>query len=174
MDAFTYSVSHDLRAPLRAINGFSGFLLEDYAEKLDSEGFRYLNVIRQNAEKMDTLISDLLHLSKITRAELRLASVNMKSIVLSVFQETVTVEEKNSFDFVLNDLPSNNCDNNLMKQVWQNLISNALKYSTKSDMKKIEIGTVETKQEISFYVKDWGAGFNPNYKIGRASCRERV
>jgi PAS domain S-box-containing protein len=165
LEAFTYSVSHDLRAPLRAINGFSNFLTEDYSDKLDDEGKRYINTIKANADKMDTLISDLLNLSRVSRAEINFHSTNMNDLVESVFEEIATDDEKNSFELTIHEMPEAKCDQRLIRQVWQNLIGNALKYSSKSDVKKIEIGRKESddKKEVIFYVKDHGAGFDQKY-----------
>jgi signal transduction histidine kinase/ABC-type amino acid transport substrate-binding protein len=163
LEAFTYSVSHDLRAPLRAINGFSNFLMEDYAEKLDKEGKRHINTIRGNALKMDQLITDLLNLSRVSRAKVKLIDVNMNDIVKSIYQVIATEKDKKEFDLIVHDMPLIKCDPGLMKQVWQNLISNALKYSSKSERKKIEIGFKKVNKEIVFFLKDLGVGFNPKY-----------
>ncbi|MGM0620619.1 MAG: transporter substrate-binding domain-containing protein, partial [Bacteroidota bacterium] len=166
LEAFTYSVSHDLRAPLRAINGFASFLAEDYADKLDDEGKRFLETIRANADKMDLLIFDLLNLSRVSRADLKHSDVDMMATAKKVFEETATEDEKSSFELTIHPMPEVKCDQRLIWQVWQNLIGNALKYSSKSDIKKVEIGTIESENdnEIVFYVKDYGAGFDPKYK----------
>lgn len=164
LDAFTYSVSHDLRAPLRAINGYSDFLLEDYSDKLDEEGKRFLDVIRSNASKMDRLITDMLNLSRISRTEMRLADVDMGRVAQTIFQEVATADEQNSFELDVEQLPTALCDYALMKQVWVNLISNALKYSEKSKVKKIRIGSRQEENELIFFVKDFGAGFDPRYQ----------
>lgn len=163
LDAFSYSVSHDLRSPLRAIDGFSRFLLEDYFDRLDHEGKRYIAVIRQNTEKMDTLISDILNLSRVSRTDIRHSAVDMWSTARSMFLEISTDEEKQKFEFDLKEIPVAVCDFGLMKQVWQNLIGNALKYSSKSAIQKIEIGAMEEETTFTYYVKDWGAGFDPAY-----------
>lgn len=164
LEAFTYSVSHDLRAPLRAINGYAGFLLEDYADKLDDEGRRFINTIRQNAEKMDELISDLLNLSRISRSTLNFNQVDMGAVAESIYYEIATAGEQNEFTLQLEEIPSAFCDLTLIKQVWQNLISNALKYSAKSDTKKIEIGGREADGELVYWIKDHGAGFDSEFK----------
>jgi light-regulated signal transduction histidine kinase (bacteriophytochrome) len=164
LDAFTYSVSHDLRAPLRAINGYSDFLLEDYSDKLDDEGKRFLQVIRSNASKMDRLIIDMLNLSRISRTEMRMAAVDMGRVAQTVFREIATEEEQNSFELEVEELPTVSCDYALMKQVWINLISNALKYSGNSTIKKIYIGSRKEANELVFFVKDFGAGFDPKYQ----------
>lgn len=163
LDAFSYSVSHDLRAPLRAIDGFSRFLTEDYSDKLDDEGKRFLSVIRQNTSKMDVLISDILSLSRISRAELRYSDVDMWATARSMFLEITTDVEKEAFEINIEKIPPAKCDFGLIKQVWQNLIGNALKYSSKSEIKKIEIGAEEDDNKITYFVKDFGAGFDTKY-----------
>jgi len=165
LEAFTYSVSHDLRAPLRAINGFSSFLAEDYADKLDDEGKRFIQTIRANADKMDTLISDLLNLSRVSRADLKHSDVDMTATATEIFEEIATEDEKRSFELTIHPMPEVQCDQRLIRQVWQNLIGNALKYSSKSDIKNVEIGTTESENnnDYVFYVKDHGAGFDPKY-----------
>ena len=163
LEAFTYSVSHDLRSPLRAINGFSSFLMEDYADKLDEEGKKYLNTIRDNATRMDQLITDLLNLSRIYRTEVKLSEVNMGEIVKSIYYEVASKKEKEEFEIFIQDMSMVKCDSSLMKHVWQNLIENALKYSSKSEKKEITIGSKEEKNEIIFFIKDSGVGFNSKY-----------
>ncbi len=163
LDAFTYSVSHDLRAPLRAINGFAGFLYEDYFEKLDNEGKRFIQVIRQNANRMDQLINDMLMLSRISRTEKRLENIDFNVLVDTVITEIKEHYPITDFEFDIQKLPVVKCDMNLFKQVWQNLIQNAVKYSSKSALKKVEIGVAETDNNFRFYIKDHGAGFDPRY-----------
>ena len=163
LEAFSYSVSHDLRAPLRAINGFSQFLMEDYAHKLDSEGKRFVETIRNNATKMDRLIIDLLNLSRVSRTELNFVVVDMQAMANSIFSEIANADEKSDFNFKVESLAMAECDPNLMKLVWQNLLSNALKYSSKSDLKKIDLWSYQNGNEIVYAVKDNGAGFNPKY-----------
>ncbi|MEE4197062.1 MAG: transporter substrate-binding domain-containing protein [Bacteroidales bacterium] len=164
LEAFTYSVSHDLRAPLRAINGFAKFLLEDFENKLDDEGVRYIKTIIENADRMDTLIYDLLNLSRISRTSMQKIKVDMKATALSMYHEVATKKEKESFDITVEDLPFAHCDSGLIKQVWQNLLGNALKYSAESTVKKIILGAQDKEDEIIYYVKDFGAGFNADYK----------
>ena len=164
LESFSYSVSHDLRAPLRAIQGFAGFLEEDYNDKLDDEGKRLLNVIKFNTKKMDQLISDLLNLSRITRTEMNSVEIDMHKLAKSIFEEFATDEQKNKFKISINKIPSIKGDQNLLKQVWANLIQNALKYSSKSDIKELEIGFSKESSEIIYFIKDKGAGFDSNYK----------
>ncbi len=164
LEAFTYSVSHDLRAPLRAIDGFSKFIENDYSSQLDEEGKRYIDVIRQNTKKMDRLITDLLKLSRLSRGNPEFVNLNMKALARSMYQEVATPAEKDQFDIFIEDIPDANGDATTIKQVWINLISNALKYSSKSRVKKIEIGCREDKKVNVYYVKDYGIGFDPQYK----------
>jgi PAS domain S-box-containing protein len=163
LDAFSYSVSHDLRSPLRAINGFSKFLMEDYFDKLDDEGKRFLTIIQQNAVKMDNLISDMLDLSRISRVEMKLTTVNLGVTAKKIFQEIATQKEQKYFDLQIEKIPDTFCDLSLIRQVWQNLISNALKYSSKSEIKRIRISAEESETEIIYAIKDSGAGFDPKY-----------
>lgn len=163
LEAFAYSVSHDLRAPLRAIDGFSGFLEEGYGEKLDAEGRRLLSVIRSNTRKMDRLIIDLLTLSRTSQSELNHARIDMCSLVNEVYSEVIPEEIRRQFKFNLKLLPPAWGDSALLRQVWVNLISNAIKYSMKSPVKEIEVGGSREKGNTVYYIKDSGAGFNPNY-----------
>jgi PAS domain S-box-containing protein len=163
LEAFTYSVSHDLRAPLRAINGFSKFLAEDYAEILGEEGNRFIDTIRSNATKMDQLITDMLNLSRVARADMILTEVDMKAIIGSVYQEVATEEEKQQFTLTVDEMPLVKCDPSLIKQVWQNLIGNALKYSSTSKNKKIEVFCKKENDSLTYCIQDHGAGFNNQY-----------
>ncbi len=164
LEAFTYSVSHDLRGPLRAINGYANFLIEDYAESIDAEGKRFLFVIKENAEKMDQLITDLLNLSRVTRINLNLLPTDMKKMAKAVLHEIRTEEEKKAFELIVGEMPEVICDSGLMKQVWYNLIDNALKYSSKSPVKRVETGAFIQEDEVIFFVKDSGAGFDARFK----------
>jgi PAS domain S-box-containing protein len=164
LDAFSYSVSHDLRSPLRAIHGFSEFLMEDNLHQLDSEGKRLLTLIRENTIKMEELITSILNLSRVSRAELHFWQVDMQATARSMFLEIATDEEKKEFELIIANLPPAFCDYALIKQVWQNLVSNALKYSSKSEIKKIEIGWLMDEKMITYFIRDHGAGFDSNYK----------
>lgn len=163
LEAFSYSVSHDLRAPLRAIDGFSGFLIEDYHDKLDEEGNRLLKVIKESAIRMDRLISDLINLSRIARVDMKYSVLEMEPVILAMYHEIATVEEKQGFTLKIGDMPTVQCDSTLIKQVWQNLLSNALKYSSKAENKTIVISSTENKNMFVFCIKDQGAGFDPKY-----------
>lgn len=163
MEAFTYSVSHDLRAPLRAIDGFSRFLEEDFADKLDAEGKRLLGIIRKNTLRMDQLIGDLLNLSRVSRNELRMGQVDMASLAASACAEASPQGGTDSFDIAIGPLPKIFGDSSLLSQVWSNLIGNAFKYSMKAAERRIEIGSWKKPGACIYYVRDRGAGFDPEY-----------
>lgn len=163
MEAFTYSVSHDLRAPLRIINGFAEILVSDYAAKLDEEGLYNLNVIMNNSRQMGQLIDDLLNLSRLGRAALDKKTVNMEELVQEVMagMEFINPDIKSEIKF--NGLRPALCDPSLIKQVWTNLISNADKYSRKKEKQEIEIGSMIQDDKVVYYVKDNGVGFDMQY-----------
>jgi signal transduction histidine kinase/DNA-binding response OmpR family regulator len=163
LEAFSYSVSHDLRAPLRAIDGFSKFILEDYQDKIGSEGNRLLMLIRSNTQKMDQLITDLLSLSRVTRCELILSPLNMTQMAMAKLKESVANEVSDKLKFTVDPLPEAYADTTFMGQVWTNLISNAIKYSSKAVLPKITIRGYTEKGYNVYVVKDNGVGFNPEY-----------
>jgi PAS domain S-box-containing protein len=163
LEAFAYSVSHDLRAPLRAIDGFSRIVCEDCSEKLDAEGNRLLSVIRTNTKKMDQLITDLLALSRVSRSELSFSRIDMGTMVHSVFHEIASPEIQNQFVFSVSPLPDAYGDPVLMRQVWSNLLSNAVKYTLPKEKRRIEVGANSDNERTTYYVKDSGVGFNPDY-----------
>ncbi len=164
LEAFTYSVSHDLRAPLRTINSYAGLLIDDHADQLDEKGKRFLFAIKKSASRMDRLITDLLNLSQVSRSELMPEMVDMRELAETLYYELTTEEERKTFKFELEDLPKAYCDASLIRQVWQNLIGNALKYSARASLKKIKIYATEDKNDITYYTKDYGAGFDEKYK----------
>ncbi len=164
LEAFAYSVSHDLRAPLRAINGFASFLKQDYAESLDDDGKRFIDVIQGSATKMDRLISDLLNLSRISRAELARVRVDMAEVARLVCREILPEAEKAAFEIEIKPMPPAFCDPTLIKQVWKNLIENAYKYSLNASVKQITIGSQEGDGELQYWVRDRGEGFDPQYQ----------
>jgi len=163
LEAFSYSVSHDLRAPLRAVDGFSKFVLEDYEEKLDSEGIRLLKLIRSNTQKMDQLITDLLALSRVTRNELNFSGIDMTQMAISIFNEIVLQGVSDKLSFKVDPLPEAYADPTYIRQVWANLIANAIKFSSKEKKPLIKI-CGHTENGLNVYcVKDNGVGFNPEY-----------
>ena len=163
LKAFAYSVSHDLRAPLRAIDGFSKFVLEDYGPKLDKEGNRLLGLIRSNTMKMDRLITDILSLSRLTRSEYRESRVDMTKMARSMVNEAATPEILGQLNLIIDELPETYADATFIKQVWINLISNAIKFSSLKSAPEIRIGGY-TKDDFNVYfISDNGVGFNPEY-----------
>jgi PAS domain S-box-containing protein len=163
LEAFAYSVSHDLRAPLRAIDGFSKFVLEDYEHKLDSEGKRLLNLIRSNTKKMDQLITDLLALSRVTRCELNFSGIDMTQMAISMFRESVAPDITDKINLKVDPLPDAYADPTYMRQVWANLIANAIKFSSKEKKPSIKIHGHTENGFNNYYINDNGVGFNPEY-----------
>lgn len=164
LEAFTYSVSHDLRAPLRSINGFAAILKDDYQNILDKEANRILDTIINSALKMGGLIDSLLNFSHLGRKEVSKASVDVNLLVKNIFTDFRLEENNKNLHITVNSLPEAPGDMELLKQVFINLISNAIKYSAKKDKPAIEIGSLQNDKEIIYYVKDNGTGFNMDYK----------
>jgi len=163
LEGFSYSVSHDLRAPLRAISGFSQMLLEDCAPKLDAEGQRYLKVIQENTRKMGQLIDDLLAFSGLGRKNVEPVRIDMESMAKEVFEELKAEHPDRRFDFRIAALPSAQGDRAMMKQVFVNLLSNAVKYSRGKDPAVIEVGSRIEDEIVVYFVRDNGVGFSMNY-----------
>ena len=163
LEAFSYSVSHDLRAPLRSINGYSQILIEDYSDKVDAEGIRLLNVIINNAKKMGQLIDDLLEFSRLGRQEIRKTIVDVDEQVKNISSELIEREQGRKIELKVGHLGSVAIDQSMMRQVWINLVGNAIKYSKNKPVAKIEIGKIDKKDRVVFYVKDNGAGFDMVY-----------
>ncbi len=163
LEAFSYSVSHDLRAPLRAVDGFSQAVLEDYAALLPEEGRRYLETIRQGAQKMGELIDDLLAFSRLSRQPLRFQEINTVSLVRGVLEDLRLDETGRQLDVRLGDLPPCQGDPALLRQVWINLLSNAVKYTRKRDQAVVEIGGEATPEGNVYFVRDNGTGFDMRY-----------
>lgn len=165
LEAFSYSVSHDLRAPLRAIIGFSAILQEEYMNTLDDEAKRITGVIINNTKKMGQLIDDLLTFSRMGRQEVLKTYINTGKMVDEIISETERKENNaKKINWVIHSLPPVMADISTIKQVWINLISNAVKYSAKAAVQRIEIGTFMQDGQIAFFVKDNGVGFEEKYK----------
>jgi PAS domain S-box-containing protein len=162
LESFSYSVSHDLRSPLRSLMGYSQILGEDYADKIDDEGKRLLSVIQRNAMKMNSLIDDLLEFSRLGKKEIGREQVNMAGIVDQLIDETKSSAD-NKVEFNVDELPDVFGDQSLIAQVWTNLISNAVKYSGKKSDPKVSIGSYADNGNIVYFVKDNGAGFDMEY-----------
>ncbi len=163
LEAFTYSVSHDLRAPLRAIDGFSRKVVMGYADKLDDEGRRLLQVVRDNAQKMGKLIDDLLAFSRMGRREIALQPLDMNAIVEGVAGELRAAEPQRAIEFAFSPMPRAWGDAAMLRQVWLNLIANAIKFSGRRQVARIEIGGRVEGKEVEYWVKDNGAGFDMQY-----------
>lgn len=163
LEAFSYSVSHDLRAPIRAIHGFTNILIEDYHSKLDEEGKRVCGVIQQNAVKMGQLVDDLLKFSQLNRTDIQFSAIDMKNLVSAVYSELTTQERRQEIDFQIEPLHLAWGDHTLIRQVWTNLISNALKFSSHCSNVKINISSNEQRGYAVYCIKDNGAGFDMKY-----------
>ena len=163
LESFSYSVSHDLRAPLRAIDGFSKILFEDYADKLDDEGKRLFDVIRGNTHKMGKLIEDLLALSRIGRKEIDLLEIDMDKLAKAVFDEIKATVPEREIQFDIKPLPPAYGDEGLLRQVFFNLLFNAIKFTRFRENAIIEVGGYAEGPENVYYVKDNGIGFDMQY-----------
>lgn len=163
LEGFSYSVSHDLRAPLRAIDGFSQILLDEQAAALDAEGRRVLSVIRDNTVRMAQLIDDLLTFSRMGRTALRVAPVDMTQLAQTVADELTAAAQRNGIDVSVGDLPAAAGDLATLRQVWANLISNAIKYSGKREVARIEISGRRDGAENVYTIEDNGVGFDMQY-----------
>ena len=163
MEAFSYSVSHDLRAPLRAIDGFTQILVEDYGGKLDDEGKRVASVIRASTVQMGHLIDDLLSFSRLGRQEVKKNPVDMKAMADGIYQELKKSAPEKNIEFTISDIPNTKADVNMMRVVWTNLLSNAIKFTSKTERPTIEVGSKSDNSSVTYYVKDNGAGFDMKY-----------
>jgi|GEM_PF-1344798 signal transduction histidine kinase len=163
MESFSYSVSHDLRAPLRAIDGFAAIVVEDYGPRLDDEGRRLLQVVSDSAKKMERLIDDILAFSRAGRHEVTILPIDMTALVREVWQELEPQRRDRQVELRLGDLPGAPGDIAALRQVWQNLLANALKFTRSRAPAVIEVGGEIVGAEVLFHVRDNGAGFDPTY-----------
>ena len=163
LEAFAYSVSHDLRAPLRAIDGFARILAEDYTKRLNAEGQRVLGVVCSETQRMGRLIDDLLAFSRLSRQEMAWGEFDMTALVRKVFQELAALEAKRNVELKLEPLPPVWGDWAMIRQVWFNLLANALKFTQTRNPAVIEIGSQLENGQITYYVKDNGVGFDMRY-----------
>lgn len=161
LQAFTYSVSHDLKAPVRAIQNFSGLLRTEHASGISSMGSKFLERIHHNADNMGKLISSLLSFSNVSQCHLNIESVDMKVLVQNVIDEFSDELQSRTVEFQVGELPHVEADRTLLKQVVTNLIGNAIKYTRVRNPARIEIGCRSDSREIVFFVKDNGIGFAP-------------
>ena len=163
LDAFSYSVSHDLKAPLRTIQGFSRMLLAEHSSRLDAEGLRLLDVVCDNTRIMAQLIDDLLALSRLGRQQIRKSAINLTAMTDQVFQHLQSQEPERNLQLAIGDLPEAFGDHNLINQVMINLLANAVKYTKSRKTAEIEVGGWSEGDENIYYVKDNGLGFDVRY-----------
>ena len=163
LEAFSYSVSHDLRAPLRHINGFSQALLEDYDDKLDETGKGYLQEVRSASQEMAQLIDDVLELARVTRSEMRQEVVNLSEVAQTVVRELQNREPERTATVNLDEGLSTRGDKRLLRIVLTNLLGNAWKFTSKQNKAKITFGSEQSNGEIFYFVRDNGAGFDMTY-----------
>jgi len=163
LESFSYSISHDLRAPLRSIDGFSLALLEDYGDKLDEGGKDYLRRVRTATQKMAQLIDDILKLSRITRCELTLETVNLSELVGVIADELRSAEPERKVEFVIAKGLKTQGDSALLKVVLDNLIGNAWKFTGSHAVARIEFGSSKVDGKTACFIRDDGAGFDPKY-----------
>ncbi len=163
LESFSYSVSHDLRAPLRAIHGYSQLLNENYKANLDEEGKRMLTRVMHNTKKMGQLIDDLLEFSRLGKSALRKEHINFTEIARDVITELSQSTNNFHHQIKLNDLGTVLADRVIIRQVMENLVGNAIKYSAKKENPEVEIGITQTERGRAFFIRDNGAGFDMNY-----------
>jgi light-regulated signal transduction histidine kinase (bacteriophytochrome) len=163
LEAFSYSVSHDLRAPLRSITGFSNVLLEDYVDELDNEGKSYLKKISDSGELMGHLMDDLLKLSRVTRGDLTMEKFDVSTMAQKIINDLAKDEPKRNVKVTIAPNMSAIGDKNLLGLVLQNLLGNAWKYTSKTAEPRIEIGIVEQTGKQAYFVRDNGVGFDMTY-----------
>ena len=163
LEAFSYSVSHDLRAPLRAIDGFSQALLEDHAEQVDTEGKDHLRRVRTAAQRMAELIDDLLDLSRVTRAEMRRERVDLSELAQDIVSQLEKSEPERRVEFFVKDDLVVNGDPSLLRVALENLLGNAWKFTGERTPARIEFGIEEQDGQRVYFVRDNGAGFDMAY-----------
>jgi signal transduction histidine kinase len=163
LESFGFSISHDLRAPLRAIDGFSQILLNEHASSLLPEGRRILGLVVKNSKHMAQLIDDLLAFSRLGRQEVVGIELNMGEMAREVYQDLTTPPLPRSIDVTIRPMPNARGDNAMVRQVWTNLIENALKYTSRLPHAVIEIGVEMINGETAYFVKDNGVGFDPHF-----------
>jgi light-regulated signal transduction histidine kinase (bacteriophytochrome) len=163
LEAFSYSVSHDLRAPLRAIDGFSRIVLESFGSELPAEAQEYLRDIRANTQQMGRLVDDLLAFSRINRQPIRRQSIETRDLVSSTLRYLQLAYAGRHIELRIGDLPSCQADPSLLTQVWSNLLDNAMKYTGKRDPAIIEVGAQPDSHPVVYYVRDNGVGFDMRY-----------
>lgn len=163
LEAFSYSVSHDLRAPLRAINGFAEAVIEDYLPLLDEQGKKYLHFIADNASQMGKLIDDLLSFSRLGRQEMTKSRVDLDALAEIIIDEFRSQAAGREVAFAINKVPPAYGDGSMLRQVLINLFSNAVKFTKPAEKAKVEFGYLPGAGKGAYYVKDNGVGFDMQY-----------
>lgn len=163
LEAFSYSVSHDLRAPLRAINGFSRILSNEYGQQVPTDARRYLQMVQDNAQQMGCLVDDLLAFSRLSRSSLKKQLIAPIDLVRQVFIDLDGQQENRDIEISIGELPVCQADPALLKQVWINLIANAFKYTRQQELACIEVGCKQINSKSVYFVKDNGVGFDMQY-----------
>lgn len=164
LESFNYSVSHDLRAPLRAINGFSRALIEDCSDQLTEVGERHLERVMKSTAKMGELIDDLLRLSRVTQHEMLVSEVDLSSLVRGIADDLKAIEPAREIRFIIEGGLKAKCDKHLIRIALENLLGNSVKYTSRKEKAEIVFGSLNTGDGITFFVKDNGAGFDTKYK----------
>jgi light-regulated signal transduction histidine kinase (bacteriophytochrome) len=160
LEAFSYSVSHDLRAPLRGINGFSAVLIEDYTDKLDKKGKEYLQRVRDASQHMENLIDDIINLSRVMRSEMQRTSVDLSGLAQSIVDELSLTQPDRKVTFIIAPDFVVQADRNLMGIVLENLLENAWKFTSKHPTSRIEVGSILRNGQKVYFVRDDGDGFD--------------
>jgi PAS domain S-box-containing protein len=163
LEAFSYSVSHDLRAPLRGIDGFSQALLEDYPDRLDEQGKDYLQRVRSATQRMGALIDDMLSLSRVTRSEMKRETVDLSALAQSITEELQTTQPERRAEFVIASGLTASGDARLLQVLLVNLLDNAWKFTGKHPQARVEFGCTQVEGEPAYFVRDDGAGFDMTY-----------
>jgi signal transduction histidine kinase len=163
LEAFSYSVSHDLRAPLRAMDGFARLLEEDFGERMAPAAGRYVGLIQKNARQMGSLIDDLLAFSRLNRQPVKKSLVSPADLAQSAFERLEHERVGRKIEFVVGELPDCLGDPDLLRQVFVNLISNAIKFTAERQPARIEVGTCPAGGRTAYFVKDNGVGFDMRY-----------
>jgi len=173
-EAFYHAISHDLKAPLRAVTGYAGILKEDYSDKFDDEIKRLIETVDTNAKKLNGLITELLNFSRVGRNEVIFTKVKMQALVENCLNELLTKDEKHQHKISIAALPDCTGDAAMLKQVWINLIDNAIRYSAKKSERVIEIGFEEDAAATTYFISDKGTGFNMQYSDGVFNLFQRL
>jgi light-regulated signal transduction histidine kinase (bacteriophytochrome) len=163
LESFSYSVSHDLRTPLRSIHGYMKIFSEDHLHNVSAEGSRLVDIVLENAKRMGKLIDELLEFSRLGRRELTRSNISMREMVAISWDEHQRTEGDRQVEFHLGDLPAAYADSSTIRQVWANLISNALKYTRGKTSAVVEVGFQSKEKDVIYFIKDNGAGFDMRY-----------